>query len=131
VPLTRLDSTFSPQILSQVKCPKWDDAHHLQVVCALLYLDAAGLDPVNVKMGCGCKMKLAHIRSQRRGVADEHRRISPAKKPKAAKVQDRVEGMTATEKRRRVYEAQLQLWPTTRRSAVDPQADARAIHTKR
>ncbi len=29
LPLTRLDSTFSPQILSQVKCPKWDDAHHL------------------------------------------------------------------------------------------------------
>jgi|SRR5579863_286107 len=119
MPLKQQANEYSPQITQQRKCPKHADAHHLQVVATLLYLDAQGLDPVNVSMGCGCKLKMTDIPNQRRGAARAHARHR--EKPKAAQVQDRVEGLSAAEKRRRFDEAQLALFvPKGRRRAGEP-----------
>ena len=100
------DSAFSPQIVSQRNCPKSGDAHHREVVCTLLYLDAAGLEPVSVSMGCGCKMKIRNIPDLTR-VAVRERRL--AKKPSGGKSTSPRTRMSTAEKRKRFDEAQLKL----------------------
>ena len=116
---------FSPQIIVQRKCPKSDDSFHLEVVASLLYLKTAGLQPVNVSLACGCKMKLRDIPNQRRGA----KRVYPRQgvKPTSAVLSDVLKaprGFSDAEKRRRFDEAQCKLWPTSRRRAGESKRDA-------
>jgi hypothetical protein len=115
MPCSALDSSFSAQIIFQRKCPKADDSHHWEVAQTLLYLERVGLEPVNVSLGCGCKMKLHDIPGQLRGAKGVHRWLKLAKKPSGGKSTRPRAGMTNAENRKRLDEAQLKLWPNTRR----------------
>ena len=115
MPCQAIDSSNLPYIEQQRKCPKPDDGFHIMVWDAFLRLFEAGLQPVTVSLGCGCKWKWIDIPSQVRGAKHE-RHLKKVKKPEAAKVQDRAIRKSEAEKRARFDEAQLPLLlPTTRR----------------
>jgi hypothetical protein len=80
-----------------------------------LRLFEAGLQPVTVVLGCGCKWKWIDIPSQERGAKHEHH-LTQVKKPDSGKSTRPRDRQSEAEKRRRFDEAQLSLLlPTTRR----------------
>ena len=115
MPAIAPDVSEYPHISQKRKCPTSHDAFHVAVWSTMVMLAAAGLQPATVTLACGCKWDWIDIPNAGHGGARKHLRLTK-KKPEAAKVQVRVEGISASKARKRFDEAQLTLWPTSRRS---------------
>jgi len=115
MPCQALDRTSFPQIKSQRKCPTADDGHHVDLAAMMLHLATIGLQPITASLGCGCKIKCSDIPEERHDVRHVHHLKKVKKLGQTASVKTLAGQQSQAKKRRDFDEAQLMLWPNTRR----------------